>query len=186
MKKRLIIFLSFLLLMIIILFLYMNSQLKLKQKQKYVNYINNILPNISEGNMTIITERENIARISQCVITYYKACANKNIDLLKSILNKEYINNMNIDTNDVIITNINKIKVSDMNIDTVYKIDENIYFITVKDLSNNICFVGIVLNEDKTKYSIFLDGVYNYNDIKRYEFEKEYEDYEEGQVEDAV
>ncbi len=175
MKKKVIIALIIFIIIIVMILSYLHSKIILSKKQAYVNYINEILPNITQGNLETVTGRENIARISNIVKIYYNTCENNDLDMLRSILNKEYINYMDLDLENIIKYNKKRIKIKENEINTIYKINENIYFASVKNIKEYVCFVGIIFNDDKTKYSIFLDGIYNYNDVKKYELEKEYE-----------
>lgn len=149
--------------------LHITSRIKNKKKETYVNFVNSIIPDLTKENFKLVNGRENIAKIIQAVQTYYNACYNNDEKVVKNILNSEYVKYMNIDVKDIILYN-NKEKSNYFNVgnDTVYEVGENMYFVIVKDSQDYGYYIGITLNEDKTKYSIFMDGIYNQDDIKEY------------------
>lgn len=174
MKRKLII-LSILLVIVIVFLLYSLSGLKTKKRETYINFLNNTIPDLTSGNVKVLNGRENIAKISQAVKNYYNACYNNNKEMVKDIINKDYVKYMNINIEDLMKSNTVTKNLYDLDINTIYVVNENMYFANVKDVSDNVYFIGVILNDEKNKYSIFLDGIYNYNDVKKYDKEKEYE-----------
>lgn len=148
---------------------YFTSKIKIERKEAYVNFVNSVIPDLEKENFKLVNGRENIAKIIQAVQTYYNACYNNNIEMVKNMLNDEYVKNMNINIEDVILYN-NKQRSNSFTVgnDIVYDVGENIYFVVVKDSKEYGYYVGVILNEAKAKYSIFIDGIYNHDDIKEY------------------
>ncbi len=179
MKKKIIILLIILIVVIIFL-LYSLTGLKNKKRDVYINFLNNTIPDLNTGNVKILSGRENIAKISQAVKNYYNACYNTNKEMVKEILNKDYVEYMNIDIEDLMKTNSATKNLYDLEINTIYEINDKMYFANVKDVYNNVYFIGVILNDEKNKYSIFLDGIYNYSDIKKYEKNEQYDDHGDG------
>lgn len=147
---------------------YFTSKSKNEKKETYINFVNSIIPDLKTENFKLINGRENIAKIIQAVQAYYNACYNGNVKLVKNILNDKYVDYMNIDIEDIIRYNNEKKDYFNIGNDMVYEVGENIYFVVAKDTQQYCYYVGIILNEDKTKYSIFMDGIYNHDDIKEY------------------
>lgn len=176
MKNKIILLVTFFLVtiaLILLAFFFLPSKLEEKKMNLYVEYINSIVPNPNSENLNIVTGRKNFDRINNAIVTYYKACNDGDYNFVKDIINKEYVNYMNINLNELVRTNSKEnIEASKIELNSIYDVGNNIYFATFTQ-NDNIYFVGMLLSEDSTKYSIIFDGYYNSDKLK--EFERDFQ-----------
>lgn len=175
MKKIFFILLIVTVIISIFSFFILPSKLENQRREKYVSYIDSIIPDINSNNVKLVTNREDVSRISQAINTYYKACETKNIEQVKDLLNSEYVKCMNINFYDLVNSTESNVNLMLENYH-IYDVGHDIYFVLIDQGTNNnvFTFSAVMLNKEQSKFSVILDGYYHNNEVKK--VEKEYQD----------